>query len=57
MGKMGQLYIAQTLGTDFTLYAAMRKLGIPLSLEQEKCQQQLEKLYSRKEVRRTEKGG
>ena len=45
MSKSGQLFVAQTEGTAFTLYAVMRTLGIPLSGEQEKFQTYLERTY------------
>lgn len=47
MSKSGQLFIAQTQGTEFTLYAVMKKLGIPLSKEQQEFQEKLEKQYPR----------
>ena len=47
MGMSGQAYIAKTMGTQFTMYAAMRGLGIPLSEQQQKCQEHLEKIYPR----------
>lgn len=45
MSKSGQLFIAQTQGTRFTLYAVMRALGIPLSKEQAEFQAYLEAHY------------
>lgn len=47
MSKSGQLFIAQTQGTEFTLYATMQKLGIPLSKEQQEFQKKLERKYPR----------
>ena len=45
MSRSGQLFVAQTWGTGFTLYAVMKVLGIPLSKEQEKFQAYLEAHY------------
>jgi len=45
MSKSGQTFIAATEGTSFTLYAACRAMGIPLSEEQEKFQAYLESKY------------
>lgn len=49
MSKSGQWYIAQTYGSEYTLYAAMRKMGIPLTKSQEECQRMLEEKYPPKE--------
>jgi len=57
MSRSGNWYIAETQGPQFTLYAAMRKLGIPLTPSQEACQSQLEKMYPGKEVKPNEKSG
>ena len=45
MSKSGNWYIAATEGTEFTLYSMMRKLGIPLTKEQEEFQNQLERRF------------
>lgn len=45
MSKSGQAYVAATEGSMFTMYAVMRAMGIPLSPEQERVQQMLEKRY------------
>jgi len=45
MSRSGQAYIAATRGTQFTLYAVCRALGIPLSKEQEDLQEFLESVY------------
>lgn len=45
MSRSGQAYVAKTQGTDFTMYAAMKAMGIPLSPEQEATQAALEKQY------------
>lgn len=45
MSKSGNAFIATTKGTQFTLYATMKAMGIPLSEEQEKCQKYLESKY------------
>ena len=45
MSKSGQAFIAATEGTQFTLYAACKRLGIPLSKEQEEFQTYLESKY------------
>ena len=45
MSKSGQLYIAATEGTQFTMYAVMRAMGLPLSKEQEEFQDYLERTY------------
>lgn len=45
MSKSGQAYVAATQGHRFTMYAAMKALGIPLSKEQEEFQAHLERIY------------
>jgi len=45
MSKSGNAFIAATRGHQFTLYAVMRRMGIPLSKEQEKFQAYLERTY------------
>ena len=45
MSKSGNAYIAATQGHKFTLYAMMKRIGIPLSEEQEKTQAYLERTY------------
>jgi len=45
MSKSGQAFVAATEGHSFTLYAACRALGIPLSKEQEEFQAYLERTY------------
>lgn len=45
MSKSGNAYIAATQGTNFTLYAVCKALGIPLTEEQEKFQTYLESKY------------
>lgn len=45
MSKSGQAFVAATEGTQFTLYAVMRAMGIPLSKEQEEFQAFLESRY------------
>ena len=45
MSKSGQAFIAATNGHQFTLYAIMRKMGIPLTKGQEECQAYLERTY------------
>lgn len=50
MSRSGNEFIAQTQGAQFTLYAVMRMLDIPLSEEQEKFQRYLEKKYDNREV-------
>ena len=47
MSKSGQTYVAKKYGTEYTLYSMMRKMGIPLSPEQEEFQRHLEKAYPR----------
>ena len=45
MSKSGQAFVAKTQGTRFTLYSAMRALGIPLTPEQQDFQDYLERTY------------
>lgn len=45
MSRSSQTFIAATEGTQFTLYAVMRALGLPLTEEQEKFQAWLESIY------------
>jgi len=45
MSKSGQTFVAATEGTQFTLYAMCKAMGIPLSKEQEEFQAQLEKRF------------
>ena len=45
MSKTGKEFIAQTEGTEFTMYAVMRRLGITLSKEQAEFQAYLESKY------------
>lgn len=60
MSKSGQAYIAATQGTQFTLYAVCRAMGIPLSKEQEEFQAELERRYppvvDKKEEKESGKG-
>ena len=45
MGKSGQAFVAATKGHQFTMYAVMRAMGLPLTKEQEKFQAYLERTY------------
>jgi len=45
MSKSGNAFVARTQGTQFTLYAVMKALGIPLSKGQEDFQGHLERHY------------
>lgn len=45
MSKSGQAFVAATEGTQFTLYAVCKAMGIPLSKEQEEFQAYLERTY------------
>lgn len=49
MSKSGNEFIARTQGTQFTLYAVCKALGIPLTKEQEKFQNYLEKKYGKEQ--------
>jgi len=48
MGMMKQEYIAWTRGAEYTMYAVMKRLNIPLSERQAKCQEYLEQKYGGK---------
>jgi len=45
MSRSGQAFIAATDGHQFTMYAVMRAMGLPLTEEQEKFQAYLERTY------------
>ena len=45
MSRSGNAFVAATQGHLFTMYAAMKAMGIPLSKEQEEFQSYLEKKY------------
>jgi len=45
MSKSGQAYVASQHGSQSTMYAMMRAMGIPLSEEQAKFQKYLESKY------------
>ena len=45
MSRSGQAFIAATEGHQFTMYAVMRAMGLPLTEEQEKFQAYLERTY------------
>jgi len=45
MSKSGQAFVAATQGSQFTMYAVMRALGLPLTKEQEEFQDYLERTY------------
>ena len=45
MSKSGQAFVAATEGHQFTMYAVMRAMGLPLTEEQEKFQAYLERTY------------
>ncbi len=45
MSKSGNAFIAATQGHSFTMYAACKAMGIPLSKEQEEFQAYLERTY------------
>ncbi len=45
MSKSGQAFVASTEGTQFTLYAVCKAMGIPLTKEQEAFQRYLESKY------------
>ena len=47
MSKSGNEFIARTQGTQFTLYAVMKAMGIPLTKSQEEFQEYLEKKYGK----------
>ena len=45
MSKSGQVFVAATKGHQFTMYAMMKRMGIPLTKEQAKFQAYLERTY------------
>jgi len=45
MSRSGQAFVAATEGHQFTMYAVMRAMGLPLTEEQEKFQAYLERTY------------
>lgn len=45
MSRSGQAFVAATRGTNHTLYAACKAMGIKLSKEQEETQAYLERNY------------
>ena len=45
MSRSSNWFIAATQGSDMTLYAALRKMGITLTPSQEACQKELERRY------------
>lgn len=45
MGRTKQAWIAETEGHQFTMYAVMRAMGLPLTEEQERFQAYLERTY------------
>lgn len=45
MSRSGNAFIAETKGTNHTLYAMCKRLGIPLSKSQEEFQRELERRY------------
>ncbi len=45
MSKSGQAFVAATEGHQFTMYAMMKAMGIPLSKEQEEFQSYLERTH------------
>ena len=45
MSKSANQFIAATQGHQFTMYAVMKAMGIPLTEEQEKFQAYLERTY------------
>jgi len=49
MSRSGNEYIAATQGPEFTLYAAMKRMGIPLTEGQAEYQAELEEKYGKKE--------
>jgi len=56
MSKSGNAFIAATQGSQFTLYAAMKALGIPLTKEQAEFQAYLERKYSGRRVMQSGEG-
>ncbi len=55
MSKSGQAFIAATEGHSFTLYAACKAMGIPLSEEQVQFQAYLERTYPAVVIKEEEK--
>ena len=45
MSRSGQAFVAATQGHQFTMYSMMRMMGIPLTKEQQACQEYLERTY------------
>ena len=45
MSKSGQEFVARTEGTQFTMYAIMKTMGLPLTKGQEGFQAYLERIY------------
>ncbi len=45
MSQSEQIFVAKTKGTQFTLYAVCKAMGIPLTEEQKKFQDYLESKY------------
>lgn len=45
MSRSGQAFVAETEGSQFTMYAMMRAMGLPLTKEQEEFQNYLEQRY------------
>ena len=45
MSKSGQAFIAATEGSQFTMYVVMKRMGLPLTEEQERFQAYLERTY------------
>jgi len=49
MSKSGNEFIARTQGTQFTLYAVCKAMGIPLTKRQEEFQKYLERKFGKGE--------
>ena len=45
MSRSGNEFVASTEGTQFTMYAVMRAMGLPLTKQQEEFQAYLERKY------------
>ena len=45
MSRSGQAFVASTEGSQCTMYAVMRMMGLPLTEEQAKFQAYLERKY------------
>lgn len=45
MSKSGQAFVAATEGTQFTMYAVVEMMGIPLSVEQARFLSYLRSVY------------